>query len=164
VEEWSREPETVAKFFRQHPGVSAVGLVSEDAERAVVVTTADAHRSIDPVRGWLAPHSPSSPEPLGLALGRYFDRCPPDWERVASLEELRGLGDLTETASEISSAQIAEALRAKPRLAHKKEALQSLRTLDSSAFSAIVVEAQSGRLTGDELFDRITQLAEAAAP
>jgi hypothetical protein len=88
----------------------------------------------------------------------------PDWERVASLEELRGLGDVTETASEISSAQIAEALRAKPRLAYKKESLQALKMLDSSALALIVVEAQSGRLAGEELVDRIAELAEAAAP
>lgn len=164
VEEWSHEPETVAKFFGRHPDISAVGLVSEDAERAVVVTAADAHYSVDPVRGWLAPHSPSSPEPLGIALGRHFDRCLPEWERVADLDELLGLGDLSAAASEVSSAQIAVALRAKPRLAHKRESLRALSALDSSAIAAVVVEVQSGRLAGDELVDRVARLAEAAAP
>jgi hypothetical protein len=164
VEDWSREPETVARFFRQHPGVSAVALVSADAERAVVLTAADAHDSVDPVRGWLAPHSPSLPEPLGIALGRHFDQCLPDWERVADLDELLGLGDLTTTASEISSAQIAEALRGRPRLAHKKDALETLAAIDSSAVAAVVVEVQSGRLAAGEFLDRIAQLAEAAAP
>jgi hypothetical protein len=164
VEEWSHEPEPVAKFFRQHPDISAVGLVSEDAERAVVVTAADAQYSVDPVRGWLAPHSPASPEPLGIALGRHFDRCLPEWERVADLDELLGLGDLNAAASEISSAQIAVALRAKPRLAHKKESLRALSALDSSAITAVVAEVQSGRLAGDELVDRVARLAEAAAP
>ncbi|MGH3904182.1 MAG: hypothetical protein ACRDTE_08335 [Pseudonocardiaceae bacterium] len=164
VEEWSREPETVAKFFREHPDVSAVALVSRDVERAVVVTAADAHHSVDPVRGWLAPHSPSSPEPLGIALGRHFDRCLPDWERVADLDELLGLGDLTAAASEISSSQVALALRAKPRLEYKKESLQALSAIDSSAIAMVVVEVQSGRLAGDELVDRIARLAEAARP
>lgn len=163
VEHWSREPETVASFFRQHADVSAVALVSRDAERAVVVTAADAHRSVDPVRGWLAPHSPSSPEPLGIALGRHFDQCLPDWERVANLDELLGLGDLTAAASEISSAQVAAALRTNPRLAYKKESLRALSAIDPSAIAAVVVEVQSGRLAGDELVGRIVRLADAAA-
>lgn len=164
VEHWSREPETVARFFRQHADVSAVALVSRDAERAVVMTAADAHYSVDPIRGWLAPHSPSSPEPLGIALGRHFDRCLPDWERVANLDELLDLGDLTTAASEISSAQIAAALRANPRLVYKKESLRALSAIDSSAIAAVVVEVQSGQLADDELVDRIVRLTEAAAP
>jgi hypothetical protein len=164
VERWSWEPETVARFFRQHPDVSAVALVSRDAERAVVVTAADVHHSVDPVRGWLAPHSPSSPEPLGIALGRHFDRSLPAWERVTVLDELLGLGDLTTAASEISAAQVASALRAKPRLAHKKESLRTLSKIDPSAIAAVVVEVQSRRLAGDELVDRIARLAGAAGP
>jgi hypothetical protein len=164
VEEWSHEPEPVARFFREHPDISAVGLVSEDAERAVVVTAADAQYSVDPVRGWLAPHSPAPPEPLGIALGRHFERCLPEWERVADLEELLGLGDLSMAAADVSAAQIAVALQAKPRLAHKKESLRALSALDSSAIAAVVVEVQSGRLAGDELVDRVARLAEAAAP
>jgi hypothetical protein len=164
VEDWSREPETVARFFREHPDVSTVALVTADAERAIVLTAADAHDSVDPVRGWLAPHSPSSPETLGIALGRHFDRRLPNWERVAKLDDLVGLEDLITTASEISSAQIAEALRARPRLAHKRDALQALAAIDSLAVAAIAIEVQSGRLADGELVDRIARLAEAAAP
>jgi hypothetical protein len=164
VENWAREPESVARFFREHPGVSAVGLVSADAERAVVVTAADAHLSVDPVLGWLAPHSPSVPEPLGIALGRYFDQWLPDWERVADLDELLGLDDLTVAVSEISSAQLAEALLSKPRLAYKKESVRALGSLDSSAIAAVVVDVHSGRLAGEELVDRLARLAETVAP
>jgi hypothetical protein len=164
VEEWSHEPEPVARFFRQHPDISAVGLVSQDAERAVMVTAADAQHSVDPVRGWLPPHSPAPPEPLGIAFGRHFDRCLPVWERVADLDELLGLGDLSAAASEVSAAQVAAALRARPRLAHKKEGLRALSALEPSAIAALVVEVQSGRLAGDELVDRVARLAEAAAP
>jgi hypothetical protein len=164
VDDWSHEPESVAVFFRRHPDVSAVGLVSVDAERAVVLTAAHSNHSVDPVRGWLAPHSPSSPEPLGVALGRYFDRCLPQWERVADLDELLGLGDLSADVSEVSVAQVAEALRARPRLAHKKDALRALAALDPSAIAAVIVEVQSEHLTGDELVERLARLAEAAAP
>jgi hypothetical protein len=164
VDEWSHEPESVAVFFRQHPDVSAVGLVSVDAERAVVVTAADSNHSVDPVGGWLAPHSPASPEPLGVALGRYFDRCLPQWERAADLDEVLSLGDLSADASEVSAAQVAEALRAKPRLGHKKEALRALAALDPSAIAAVIVEVQSGHLAGDKLVERLARLAEAAAP
>lgn len=164
VDEWAQEPESVAVFFRRHPDISAVGLVSMDAERAVVLTAADSHHSIDPARGWLAPHSPSSPEPLGVALGRHFDRYLPQWERVADLNEVLGLGDLSALAYDVSAAQIAETLRAKPRLAHKKEAIRALAALDPSAITAVVVEVQQGHLTADEFIERLARLAEAAAP
>jgi hypothetical protein len=163
VANWAREPENVARFFREHPGVSAVGLVSADAEQAVVVTAADAHHSVDPVLGWLAPHSPSVPEPLGIALGRYFDQWLPDWERVADLDELLGLDDLTVAVAEISSAQLAEVLRSKPRLAYKKESVRALGSLDSSAIAAVVVDVHSGRLAGEDVVDRLARLAETVA-
>jgi hypothetical protein len=163
VENWAREPENVARFFREHPGVSAVGLVSADAERAVVVTAADAHLSVDPVLGWLEPHSPSVPEPLGIALGRYFDQWLPDWQRVANLDELLGLDDLTVAVAEISSAQLAEAVRSKPRLAYKKESVRALGSLDSSAIAAVVVDVHAGRVAGQDVIDRLARLAETMA-
>lgn len=163
VENWAREPESVSRFFREHPGVSAVGLVSADAEQAVVVTAADANHSVDPVFGWLAPHSPSAPEPLGIALGRYFDQWLPDWERVAGLDELLGLDDLTMAVAEISSTQLAEALRSKPRLEYKKESVRALGSLDPSAIAAVVVDVHAGRLAGEDVVDRLARLAETVA-
>ncbi|MER6132134.1 hypothetical protein [Streptomyces sp. NPDC001815] len=163
VDEWSREPEAVAKFFRLHPEVSAVALVSQDAERAVVVTPADAHRSVDTVHGWLAPHSPSSPEPLSIALGRHFDQCLPAWEQVAGLDDLLGLGDLNSAVSEISAKQIAEARRSRPKLMYKKNSLRVLSELDPLAIAEVVIDVQSGHLEGDDLVERLARLAEAVA-
>ncbi|MBK6018362.1 hypothetical protein [Streptomyces sp. MBT53] len=163
VDEWSQEPETVARFFRLHPEVSAIALVSEDAERAVVVTPADAHRSVDTVHGWLAPHSPSLPEPLSIALGRHFDQCLPAWERVADLDDLLGLGDLNSAVSEISAKQVAEARRSRPKLMYKKKSLQALSGLDPLAIAEVVIDVQSGHLEGDGLVERLARLAEAVA-
>ncbi|HEX5113668.1 MAG TPA: hypothetical protein VFW65_00565 [Pseudonocardiaceae bacterium] len=163
VDMWSQQPEPVAAFFRHHPNVSAVGLVSEDAERAVVLAAADAAHSIDPVRGWLAPHNPMAPEPLGIALGRHLDRWLPAWDRITSLDELLNVGDMGRTTLEISSEQIARTLRAKPRLAYKKMALHALNTLDGSAVAAVVDDVQARRLADGDLIDRVTELAKAAA-
>jgi hypothetical protein len=83
---------------------------------------------------------------------------------VAGLDELLGLGDLRATASEVSAAQKAMALRARPRLAHKKDSLRTLSSLDASAIAEVVVDVQQGRLPDYELVDRVARLAEAAAP
>lgn len=164
VDEWSQEPENVAGFFRQHPDVTAVGLVSVDAEWAVVVSPADSNCSIDPVRGWLMPGSSCSPEPVSMALGRHFERCLPQWERAVDHDELVGLGDLNADASAVSTEVIAKALQARPRLPHKREALLALGALDPSALAGIVVKIQSGHLATDEVIDQLVRLGEAAAP
>jgi hypothetical protein len=164
VEGWQHEPGGVAGYLWQCPDVSAVGLASEDAERAVLLTAADASRSVDPVRGWLAPRNPARPEPLGIVLGRHFDGRLPQWERVAELDELLDLGNFGTVAGQASAVQLAEAQRAKPRLAHKREALKVLENLDPSAVATVVVEVQSGRLAGERLVDRVAQLAAAGTP
>jgi hypothetical protein len=161
---WADEPDGVAVFLRRHPDIAAVGLVSADAGQAVIVTAADSNRCIDPVRGWLEPGSVAVPDALEHALDRYFERRIPRWDRVASLDEMLDIGDFTSDAVAITETEIAAALRAKPRLAHKKQALQALALLDPRLLAAVIVEVQTTRLAGDRLVERLVRLGEAAAP
>lgn len=154
VDEWARETAAIAVFFRRHPGVSAVALVSSDAAHAVVITAAE-----DPVQG-----SASAPEPLISVLGQYFDRYLPRWERVAALGELLGLSGLHADAVTISETQIAEARRARPRPAHQQEALEALRSLDPSTIAEVIADGRAGRLAGAALITRLADIAESIAP
>ena len=79
-------PERLTRFFGLHPEVSAACVSSPDAEQAVVFSPADVTRSLNPALGWLDPHRPNSPEPLGLALGRFFEQRLPRWDQVAAAD------------------------------------------------------------------------------
>jgi hypothetical protein len=155
------KPANLASFFRGHPDISAVGLVSSDATRAAIVSAADCNRAIDPVRGWLEPGSLVVSEDFGLTLAQYFQQRLPRWERVAGLTELLELGDISADAGQLVATRIDAALRVKPRLEHKKQAQQALRELDPHQLSALIVGVQAGKMTGAEMAERVLTLAEA---
>lgn len=153
------EVDYVASFLSSHPDISAMALVSADAKRAAVLTPAACHRSVDPVRGWLTPGSFVASDRLDTTLHRYFQERLPRWDRVAGLDELMDLGDINASIQAAVSDEVAAATRAKPRLAYKKLAQQSLATVDQHALSALIVDIQTGRLTGGEATDRIVEFA-----
>jgi hypothetical protein len=74
------------------------------------------------------------------------------------------VGDFTSDAVAVAETEIAAALRARPRLAYKKQAQQALAALDPLLFAAIIVDVQTARLDGDQLVKRLARLAETAAP
>jgi hypothetical protein len=156
------EPVQLASFLRRYPGVSTVGLVSRDASRAALLTAAACARSIDPVRGWLEPGAFVVTDSLDLTLIRYFERRLPRWDRVAGIAEVLELGDITVDARQVIVEVISAELGTRPRLEHKKRAQQALRAVDPDVLSALVVEVQTGGLTGGELTERLSRLAEAA--
>lgn len=155
------EVDYVASFLSSHPDISAMGLASADATRAAVLTPAACHRSVDPVRGWLAPGSYVASDRLDTTLHRYFQERLPRWDRVAGLDELMDLGGINASIEAAVSDEVAAAMQAKPRLAYKKLAQQSLATVDQHALGALIVEIQTGRLTGGEAADRIVGFAGA---
>lgn len=163
LDDWVSEPDGVAMFLRHYPEISAVGLVSADARQAVVVTAAVSNRSIDPIRGWLAPGSFAMPDALNITFDRYFEQRLPRWERVARLDDLLDMGDVSGDAVAITAAEIAIMLRGKPRLAHKKEALKALAAIDPQTLATVIVEVQAARLAGEDLVARIAGLAKEAA-
>ncbi|MDH6215281.1 hypothetical protein M2283_002585 [Streptomyces pseudovenezuelae] len=160
---WSSAPEELGRFFNLYADISAICVTSADAERAVVLSPADVTRSISPVLGWLDPHSSMLPEPLGLALGRFFERRLPRWDRVADFDVLPDTAAVDAVAREVTEAQIAQALRAKPRLEYKKEGQLALGNLDAAELAALVVSVQTGGLMPDDFVDRLAEMAGAAA-
>jgi len=165
IDGWADEPDGVAVFLRQYPDISAVGLVSADAEKALIVTAADSNKCIDPVRGWLEPgRGVAMPDVLERVLDRYFEQRLPRWERVSGLDELLNFGDFTSDTVAITKAVIAQALRARPRLPYKKQALQALAGLDPMLLSAVIVGAQTSQLDEQQLIEQLARIAEAMAP
>jgi hypothetical protein len=158
---WAEEPGDVASFLRSYPDISSMGLISADATYAAVVTAAACNRSIDPVLGWLEPGSAVASNRLDLTLHRYFEQRLPRWDRVAGLDDLLDLGDISADADAAVGDEVAAAMRAKPRLIHKKHAQQSLAEIDQPALAALIVDIQTRRLTGGEAADRVIGLAEA---
>ena len=164
IDGWADEPDGVAVFLRQYPDISAVGLVSANAEKSVIVTAADSIQCIDPVRGWLEPgRGVAMPDVLDRVLDRYFERRLPRWERVSGLDEILDFGDFTSDTAAITKAAVARALRARPRLPYKKQALQALAGLDPMLLAAVIVGVQTSQLDGQQLVEQLARIAEAMA-
>jgi hypothetical protein len=160
LDDWTDEPDNVAVNFRRHPELTAVALVSTDAERAVVLTAADSNRVVDPALGWLSPRSPSLPEPFVIALSRHFERTLPRWDQVTRLDDLLGAHDAGEQLHEVVATAVRDTLAAKPRLDYKKEALRSLQALDPGRIVELVSDVQRGRLATEELGTRVADLVK----
>ena len=152
-------PERLTRFFGLYPGVSAACVSSPDAEQAVVFFPADVTRSLNPALGWLDPHRPSSPEPLVLALGRFFEQRLPRWDRVAAADIFTAMDGLDTEAAEVLDAQIASALRARPRLEFRKDGQRVLAEIDRAHMVSLVVAVQAGDLAPDELVEELTEIA-----
>lgn len=157
------EPAGVAFFLRYYPDVSAVCLSAPDAAEAVLLTAADANVSLDPARGWLEPGAHRPAAPLEVVLGRYFEARLPHWERVAALGELIDLGDVAADAADAAVTTLAQARRARPRLAHRRAAVAALKDLQPASIADVLVDVQAGRLSGDALLSRLSALSEALA-
>jgi hypothetical protein len=155
-------PERLTRFFGLRPRVSAVCVSSPDAEQAVVFSPADVTRSLNPALGWLDPHRPNSPEPLVLALGRFFEQRLPRWDRVAAADVFATMEalDAAETAR-VLDAQIAKALRVRPRLEFRKDGQRVLAEIDRAHMVSLVVAVQTGDLDPDELVEELTEIAGA---
>ena len=156
-------PDMLGPFLGRYPNITAVSLVSPDAEHAAVVYPGDVHGRIDPVRGWIPPTAIEMAEPLALSLGRLFERCLPDWHRTATLDDVTGDADLHVIATYVSQRELGLARLARPRLAYKKSGVQALQSVDAAAIADLVIAVQSGNLTDTELLSGITGIAEAAA-
>jgi hypothetical protein len=158
---WVDEAAQLALFLRRYPDVSAVALVSRDASRAAIFSAAACNQAIDPVRGWLEPGAFIVTDSFDLTLTHYFQQRLPRWDRVAGLAEMLELGDITADARQIVADEIDAELRTRPRLEHKKRALQALREVDPRVLSTLIVAAQAGKLSDAELAGRLAALAEA---
>lgn len=156
-------PDRLTRFFRLRPEVSAVCVSSPDGEQAVVYAPADATRSLDPALGWLDPHRPKSSEPLDLALSRFFEQRLPRWDRVAAADVFATMEGFDAEAAVVLDSEIASALRARPRLAFRKDGQRVLAEIDSARMVSLVVAVQTGDLDPGELVEGLTEMAGAGA-
>lgn len=157
-------PERLTRFFRLRPEVSAACVSSPDAEQAVVFSPADVTRSLDPALGWLDPHRPNSPEPLVLALSRFFEQRLPRWDRLAAEDVFATMDTLDAGAAEVLDAQIASALRARLRLEFRKDGQRVLGEIDRTRMVSLVVAVQTGDMEPDEFVEELTEMAGAGVP
>ena len=67
------------------------------------------------------------------------------------------------TLRQVTKAVIAHALRAKPRLPYKKQALQALAGLDPMLLAALIVSVQTSQLDGQQFVEQLARIAEAMA-
>jgi hypothetical protein len=151
--------ERLTRFFRLRPKISAACVSSPDGEQAVVFSPADVTRSLNPALGWLDPHYPNSPEPLALALSRFFEQRLPRWDRVAAADVFATMDALDAEPAEVLDAQIASALRARPRLEFRKDGQRVLAEIDRARMVSLVVAVQTGDLDADEFVEELTEMA-----
>jgi hypothetical protein len=157
-------PGRLAGIFAARPTTTAVAVVSTASLLAVVLTEADCVRAIDPLEGWVEPALPLSPEPFGLALGRYLEGSLPRWDEIARLDEMLVLTRDDDDLTALVGEAVHDHLDRPVRITAKRAALQALRALPSSDVVAVVNDVRAGHVGGDDLIRRIRGLSEVGAP
>lgn len=100
------------------------------------------------------------PEPIAIALGRYLDWSLPRWDHVARLDEMLLLTEAGADVERCVIDAVEDILKRQARIPARRAALESLRRdLPPAAVRGLVGEVRSGRLTGDEMIDRLRDLA-----
>jgi len=154
-------PEQLTVFFSLRAEVSAVCVSSPDAQQALVFSPAGVTRSLNPARGWVDPHSPNSPEPLDLALGRFCEQRVPRWDQVAAADVFTAVNEIGAEATEVLDRQIEMALRARPRLQFKKEGQRVLAKINRGRVVSLLASVQAGDLAQDALVEELAEIAGA---
>ena len=150
-------------FFSNDPGLSAVAFTTSDANTAAVVVPADTVERLIPNEGWMAP-SELTWEPLGIALGRHFERSLPRWDEAAALPPGDLLDDLAGEARTIVSQKLGELAATKPHLPHKRQARDFVAALDTDVVVAWVDSVRSRRATGEDLVSELSALCAKGSP
>lgn len=153
--------EDAAPLFRQRPELSAVALCSTEATQATVVTPSELEPCLVPSIGWCEP-SDLSWEPLGIALGRHFERSMPQWDRVLRLTMPDTLSDVFSDAAPIVEAELDKVARSRPQLAHKKSARDFVARSEMSVITDIVGRVRARQLPAEELTRELAEMCEAA--
>jgi hypothetical protein len=144
-------------LFRDYPHLSAVAFTTPNATSAAVVVPGDSVDRLVPAEGWQAP-TELMWEPLGIALGRHFDRSMPRWDEVASLPTDELLEDLTGEAAGIVAEKLREVASTRPQLPHKRHARDFVGAVDPGVFLTWVDEVRARQATGEELVSGLSRL------
>ncbi len=150
-------------LFHDNPYLSAVAFTTPDATAAAVVVPGDSVDRLIPTEGWRTPEELTW-EPLGLALGRHFDRSMPRWGEVVSLPPGDLLEDLAGEADVIVAGKLRDAARTRPQLPHKRHARDFVIALDPGVFRAWVDAVRARRASGEELVSRVAALCREEIP
>ena len=150
-------------IFHDCPELSAVAFCSPDATRASVVTYSESVERLIPARDWEEPAALDW-EPLGIALGRHFDRSIPRWEEVSRLPPDDSLEDLRVDISDVVDAQIHKVARLRPRLPHKRHARDFVVAIEKTQFGDWVDAIRTSQMSGEQLDDEITYLCQTVMP
>jgi len=158
------DPPTVddaAPLFRQRPELSAVALSNREATQATVVTPSELAPCLVPSMGWRELEELIW-EPLGIALGRHFERSMPHWDRVMRLTMPDALDDVFSDAAPIVEAELDKVARSRPQLAHKKNARDFVAGSELSVITDIVGRVRARRLLGEDLTRELAEMCEAS--
>jgi len=165
VHESSDDLETTSlarRLFETRPEFSAIAFSSVDATRATVVTYG---RSIDhlvPATGWASPGELEW-EPLGIALGRHFERAMPRWDEIAALPPGDLLDDLALEARGVVNDELARVRKTRPQLSHKQQARDFVAGTDADAFLSWIDSIRSGRASGEDVVTQASVLCRSGS-
>jgi hypothetical protein len=150
-------------LFAEDPRLSAVAFTSSDAAAAAVVLPAYTVDRLVPVDGWRPP-PPLDWEPLGIALGRHFERSMPRWDETTTLPPGDLLDDLADEANAIVSRRLHDLAASRPQLPHKRHARDFVAALDPDLFVVWVDGVRARRSTGDDLVSELSALCAEGSP
>lgn len=154
--------EDAAVLFAQRAELSAIAFSSVAATQAAVVTPVEVGSFLVPGVGWRDPGELSW-DPLGIALGRHFERSTPRWDRVLKLPMSGPLSDVANSAVPIAEAELAKVARSRPQLAHKQDARDFVANREVTVFTESVEAVRSGRLPVERLAGDLAEMCEVAS-
>lgn len=150
--------------FAQSDDLSAVVYTSASADGSFVFTYGDCHERLAPATGWQTDAGAISPEPLSIALGRYFERSDPQWDAVEVLEASDALEGIIDDVATIVSSTMATLKASSPRLVYKKSARDFVTGIPHEQVSAWVARVQSGNSDATEIHREIQAIVESGRP
>lgn len=150
-------------LLHHDPSLTAIVFTTSDATGAAVVEPGDAGGRLVPQEGWQQPGVPTL-EPLGVALGRYFDRSIPRWDAVASLPRGELFDEVGFDPSTIVDSVFRSVAASRPQLTHRRQARDFVAALDPSIAVEWAEGVRQGRTGGDDVASAIRVLCQEASP
>lgn len=151
------------RFFADDPRLSAVAFASSDAAAAAVVLPAYTVDRLIPSEGW-SPPPVLEWEPVGIALGRHFERSIPRWDETSTLPSDDLLDDLADEATHIVRQILHDVAASRPQLPHKRQARDVVAALDPDLFVTWVDAVRARRSTGEDLVAEVASLCAEGSP
>ena len=137
-------------LLHHDPSLTVIAFTTSDATAAAVVEPGDAGGRLVPQQGWQRPGVPTL-EPLGVALGRYFDRSIPRWDAVVSLPRGELFDEVGIDASAVVESVFQSVATSRPHLTHRRQARDFVAALDPSIAVEWAEGVREGRTGGADV-------------